>query len=519
MQIGMIGFGRMGANMVHRLSNNGHTCVAYARHAETVNKVLRPGVTGASSLEDLVAKLEQPRVVWLFRLHGNGTVAATCQISLPGAADAGAGLTAAPGVASLLRVMHGVGYGGGYCGSDDANAAHDAQALAAEARAALRPWATGSVRGATDPAVYYQFDQRTRDFLAEWGRGDAWSQREYQTMLAQIPAAQDGAASYLQQRFGMTPGAAATAGATVVQQLLGARFILPYRYQPDAAGNQLYFRRSVFADAIASHDQRALDLAFMRANSMNQRSSLAPAIDFQQVLSAQLANTVEWPQGLRWLLAQGASPTVANSYGKTALMMAAHMDRPDAVRALLAAGADVGARTVAVAPGRCVEGPARGGRTALTYAAENASPAVMKLLLDAGADPAVRDSKGSGLDFYLDNNPRLTADEKALGIVKLAAQAARFAGPSFSCKGATSATEKAICGSDVLSSFDAELARAYGQFRLAVGAAAVADQRGWLKQRELACHAADPLADCLAENTRTRIRYLQNRVTESGTGR
>ena len=65
MQIGMIGLGRMGANMVHRLSNNGHTCVAYARHAETVNKVLRPGVTGASSLADLVAKLEQPRVVWL----------------------------------------------------------------------------------------------------------------------------------------------------------------------------------------------------------------------------------------------------------------------------------------------------------------------------------------------------------------------------------------------------------------------------------------------------------------------
>ena len=65
MQIGMIGLGRMGANMVHRLSNNGHTCVAYARHAETVNKVLRPGVTGATSLEDLVSKLETPRIVWL----------------------------------------------------------------------------------------------------------------------------------------------------------------------------------------------------------------------------------------------------------------------------------------------------------------------------------------------------------------------------------------------------------------------------------------------------------------------
>jgi 6-phosphogluconate dehydrogenase len=65
MQIGMIGLGRMGANMVWRLVRDGHTCVAYARHAETVNAVLRDGVTGASSLEDLVAKLETPRVVWL----------------------------------------------------------------------------------------------------------------------------------------------------------------------------------------------------------------------------------------------------------------------------------------------------------------------------------------------------------------------------------------------------------------------------------------------------------------------
>lgn len=65
MQIGMIGLGRMGANMVQRWANNGHTCVAYARHASSVEAVLRPGVTGASSLEDLVGKLAQPRVLWL----------------------------------------------------------------------------------------------------------------------------------------------------------------------------------------------------------------------------------------------------------------------------------------------------------------------------------------------------------------------------------------------------------------------------------------------------------------------
>jgi 6-phosphogluconate dehydrogenase len=65
MQIGMIGLGRMGANMVWRLVKDGHQCVAYARHADSVQAVLRPGVTGAASLEDLVGQLAQPRVVWL----------------------------------------------------------------------------------------------------------------------------------------------------------------------------------------------------------------------------------------------------------------------------------------------------------------------------------------------------------------------------------------------------------------------------------------------------------------------
>ncbi len=65
MHIGMIGLGRMGANMVRRLGEGGHTVVAYARHVESVNAVLRPGVTGADSLADLVSQLARPRVVWL----------------------------------------------------------------------------------------------------------------------------------------------------------------------------------------------------------------------------------------------------------------------------------------------------------------------------------------------------------------------------------------------------------------------------------------------------------------------
>jgi 6-phosphogluconate dehydrogenase len=65
MQLGMIGLGRMGANMVRRLIKNGHQCVVYDRTAETVNELVKEKAVGARSLADLVKKLQKPRAVWL----------------------------------------------------------------------------------------------------------------------------------------------------------------------------------------------------------------------------------------------------------------------------------------------------------------------------------------------------------------------------------------------------------------------------------------------------------------------
>jgi 6-phosphogluconate dehydrogenase len=65
MQLGMIGLGRMGANMVRRLQRTGHHCVAFDRNAESVKEVTRDGATAATSLDDLVKKLQRPRAVWL----------------------------------------------------------------------------------------------------------------------------------------------------------------------------------------------------------------------------------------------------------------------------------------------------------------------------------------------------------------------------------------------------------------------------------------------------------------------
>jgi 6-phosphogluconate dehydrogenase len=65
MQLGMIGLGRMGANMVRRLQNTGHKCVAFDRNAESVKAVAADGAAAAVSLDDLVKKLKKPRAIWL----------------------------------------------------------------------------------------------------------------------------------------------------------------------------------------------------------------------------------------------------------------------------------------------------------------------------------------------------------------------------------------------------------------------------------------------------------------------
>ncbi|HWT06587.1 MAG TPA: decarboxylating 6-phosphogluconate dehydrogenase [Xanthomonadales bacterium] len=73
MQLGMVGLGRMGANMTTRLIRGGHTMVAYDRDAAAVQRSAGDGATGASSLADLVSKLSAPRAVWIMVPAGDPT--------------------------------------------------------------------------------------------------------------------------------------------------------------------------------------------------------------------------------------------------------------------------------------------------------------------------------------------------------------------------------------------------------------------------------------------------------------
>ena len=65
MQLGMIGLGRMGANLSRRLMRDGHRVVAYDHTPDHVKQLEGEGATGALTLEDFVAKLDKPRAAWL----------------------------------------------------------------------------------------------------------------------------------------------------------------------------------------------------------------------------------------------------------------------------------------------------------------------------------------------------------------------------------------------------------------------------------------------------------------------
>ena len=65
MQLGMIGLGRMGANLVRRLMDDGHHCVVYDVDTDAIAELAGEGATGADSLADFVAKLDPPRAAWV----------------------------------------------------------------------------------------------------------------------------------------------------------------------------------------------------------------------------------------------------------------------------------------------------------------------------------------------------------------------------------------------------------------------------------------------------------------------
>ncbi len=75
MELGMIGLGKMGANMTRRLTKGGHKVVVFDRSADAIATLASEGATGATSLSDMLTKLNAPRAVWIMVPSGDPTEA------------------------------------------------------------------------------------------------------------------------------------------------------------------------------------------------------------------------------------------------------------------------------------------------------------------------------------------------------------------------------------------------------------------------------------------------------------
>ncbi len=87
MQLGMIGLGRMGANMVRRLMRGEHHCVVFDRDPEPVHRLAAEGAVGAGSMDDLISRLSPPRAIWMMVPAGEATEATVEALAMRLSAD------------------------------------------------------------------------------------------------------------------------------------------------------------------------------------------------------------------------------------------------------------------------------------------------------------------------------------------------------------------------------------------------------------------------------------------------
>lgn len=342
----------------------------------------------------------------VYRLRADGKVELQCRIQTIPENEHVADLFLLSGFSSLHKTISTIGEGGNDGGSLQAGYRHNNEALAASTRIAYRPWAVSRARdgGGISGRNYYQYDSRLMTFIEDWSFGDIWSRREYQTFLQHILPAEESMAEYLKNKFGLSPHQATQKAKEIIESVIGNWIQVPNYYDHDS---DLYtVEYHPLNKALFEHD-------YITAKTLIE--NFAPREhNYDDAIDIFLIEAVEWPAGIELLLKAKADVNKKNEFGKTPLMMAAHMNRPDTVKLLLNHGANPNLTTDTV--GKYSISMERGQRTALMYAAENASPQVITLLLDAGADMAAVDSENNGISFYLNKNPRLTEVEKKMDI-------------------------------------------------------------------------------------------------------
>jgi uncharacterized protein YecT (DUF1311 family) len=436
----------------------------------------------------------------IYRLRASGKVQPACVITQPPVNALYEELTEWPDVEAWLNVVRAIADPGPDRGTLHAESRHRAAARVAEQMAATRPWTMdGREAGESFEGEYYRYGPMLDEFLEQWSLQEPWTRREYQTLRSLMPSAIRSYSGYLQRKFGMAVAVADTAAFRVLNGVLAQHIIIPSGYQ--RYGIRSEHLQGLNTHAITSRERAEFEQLLAQIRGGEQE---------REIYSKLLPIAVEWPHAFDRLLELGADPNLGNHFGKTPLMVAAHLNRPDAVRKLLRAGAQVNSRSRPFKDyWTSID---RSSRTALMYAAENAGPQVIQLLLGAGADASLRDSQNNGTEYYLARNPRFAHEIRPREIREIATQSASAGQAGFDCNHAKLDVELAICTSEVLRMLDHEIASAFARLKPRRGPELIAEQRAWLATRNSAC--AVPDADCLAEVMRTRARALLLRAGE-----
>ena len=336
--------------------------------------------------------------------------------------------------------------------------------------------------------------------LSDWKYKDLWSYREAGTLANLKTDAIQELENHYARHFGFAKEEAWKFAEMAVDTIVEAYY---------AIGNYRNF--DVNFDVLAG----LVDGTF---SSWEELEKL-PKVVFQIPPLDPLLLTVDVPQIFLGAPEEVSAENVKTFYDKDLLMFAAHMNNFDAVSYLLAKDWPLNAVTyIDKSRGTGCSGVQtlkRTNRSALTYAAENASIELIKLLVEAGMDTEILDSQGNSLDYYLNLNPRFSAEDKALGFNGLLAKYAEAGQvtPSFPCGGKLSRLESAICSNPGLAIYDRELSRAYGKLRGRddIGAQMKKSQVDWIGWRTRECRRYKEdfqLNACIARTTRARIRYL-----------
>jgi hypothetical protein len=280
--------------------------------------------------------------------------------------------------------------------------------------ALVRPWEVATTRAPYRPSA-----EDTRSWIHQWGFKSLSRFRLVRAFESGRQDALKALARYYEESFGLMNST--EAASVILDNVLTASFVVASARDPEpmqreihdfTQGREEQASRLLRAALLLGTSRDAVDDFIKAGAGLTGDVSDGSRPDWRGTDRPEpaLFYALEHPEEVRWILDAGADIDEGNSFGKTALMYAAHYDLADTVTLLLARGADVSRRTYASTAMDTSMNFVH--RTVLMYAAENASTGVIRALIQAGADTCALDSGNRDVANYLSRNRRLSAAER-----------------------------------------------------------------------------------------------------------